>query len=141
MIVAPFYWDFLPFFVIPHKCSYFQEYALGFQLPEIVSDPRVPFSISNQCQIFGQNLHCNFPVEQSTNNDDLVKLKTLVMLMIVTGDTCIIYKELLPSFLFSRPEPTSHFTCGIAAIMKWRKTNGIYLVVSLSNRCNSKNAT
>ena len=30
---------------------------------------------------------------------------------------------------FSRPEPTSHFTCGIAAIMKWGKTNGIYLVV------------
>ena len=22
---------------------------------------------------------------------------------------------------FSRPEPTSHFTCGIAAIMKWGK--------------------
>ena len=31
-------------------------------------------------------------------------------------------------------------TCGIAAIMKWGKTNGIYLVVSLSNTCNSKNA-
>ena len=26
-------------------------------------------------------------------------------------------------------EPTSHFTYGIAAIMKWRKTNGIYFVV------------
>ena len=30
---------------------------------------------------------------------------------------------------FSRPEPTSHFACGIAAIMKWGKTNGIYVAV------------
>ena len=30
---------------------------------------------------------------------------------------------------FSRPEPMSHFTCGIAAIIKWGKTKGIVLVV------------
>ena len=31
--------------------------------------------------------------------------------------------------LFSRLEPLSNFTCGIVAIMKWGKTNGIYLMV------------
>ena len=30
---------------------------------------------------------------------------------------------------FARPEPTSHFTCGIAVIMKRGKTSGIYPVV------------
>ena len=32
-------------------------------------------------------------------------------------------------FISSRTEPTSHFTCGIAAIMKWEKTYSIYLVL------------
>ena len=38
----------------------------------------------------------------------------------------IFFMLLIPFF---RPEPTSHCTCGIAAIIKWGKTNSIYLMV------------
>ena len=41
----------------------------------------------------------------------------------------MIWHVYLSQVLFSRPEPTSHLKCGTAAIMKWGKTNYIYVVV------------